>query len=363
MTTNSNKHYKFDRSSYYASCTQYELLADEKLDQSTSIIISGYDASMKVRGGSLVLTFKKAHKQAENEIITLDRAVHGISTIILICDGGFITIDALEWCIQQNITVYLMKWTGELLQVLTPKQSSQAKLVYKQYLASQSDRGFIISIEIIRQKTYSQIETLASCHFLNDAPKSLQLLRQGIDDLDTVSKVESLLGFEGSMANIYFNAFVGYPIQFDKRAVNAVPVHWKSISTRKNTLLLPVGVGRSAINPFHATLNYAYALLGAQILQEIISRGFDPTIAFLHSYNKDRNSLVYDLMEPFRPMVDKMVFSFFQSTVFKRGDFYQTLDGSCRLNEQLRRFVVASFRIEQKHLAQKVQWLKNMVLL
>jgi hypothetical protein len=83
-------------------CAYYEKLVDNEIGVFNTIILSGYDASMKVRGGSLVLTYKQAHKKGENETITLDRAVHGIAYIILLCDAGFITIDALEWCIQQK---------------------------------------------------------------------------------------------------------------------------------------------------------------------------------------------------------------------------------------------------------------------
>ncbi len=69
------------------------------------------------------------------------------------------------------------------------------------------------------------------------------------------------------------------------------------------------------------------------------------------------NKGVYDLVEPFRPKVDAKVFSFFQRTTFHRGDFYQLLSGECRLNEQLRRYILATCRIEQTEIDACVQHL------
>jgi hypothetical protein len=58
-----------------------------------------------------------------------------------------------------------------------------------------------------------------------------------------------------------------------------------------------------------------------------------PAISYLHLYRKDRPALVFDLMEPLRPIVDRT------SHTFYPADFTIRSDGVCRLNPELARYV------------------------
>jgi CRISPR/Cas system-associated endonuclease Cas1 len=88
-------------------------------------------------------------------------------------------------------------------------------------------------------------------------------------------------------------------------------------------------------------LNYAYGILENQARVQILAAGFDPRIGFLHGTYQDKHGLVYDLMEPLRPLVDARVLKFIQKCTFTPGDFTITNQGICRLNPQLARHVVA----------------------
>jgi CRISP-associated protein Cas1 len=57
-------------------------------------------------------------------------------------------------------------------------------------------------------------------------------------------------------------------------------------------------------------LNYAYAVRESQVRIAAVSQGLDPTIGYLHTRRHVRAALVYDLMEPMRPQVDRLVLSF-----------------------------------------------------
>jgi hypothetical protein len=67
---------------------------------------------------------------------------------------------------------------------------------------------------------------------------------------------------------------------------------------------------------------------------QIIADGYDPTIGFLHTYGVDRPALVFDLMEPQRPIVDRKVLEFVQAQTFHPADFTMRSDGVCRLNPE-----------------------------
>jgi len=68
-----------------------------------------------------------------------------------------------------------------------------------------------------------------------------------------------------------------------------------------------------------------------------VATGLDPTIGYLHACRPDRRALVYDLMEPLRPQVDRFMLDLARSRTFAPSDFILTSGGVCRLHPQLAR--------------------------
>src|SRR6266487_247518 len=334
-----------DQTEYNASCQKYEKLANLRLRNSDTIVLGGYGCFIKVSNDAFVVEYQKPHEPGVNKLLKLSRGVHKIKQIVITVHGGYITLDALEWLAQQKITLYLLSYTGEVLQVLTPKQPRNARLSYLQYQANQSDLALSISVELVRRKTLAQLETLARYPQLEKQPSALVVLEKGLCELHRVSTLEKLRTVEGIHSHLYFNAFTGMPIKWAKAVTKTLPPHWLSITERNSPLSKHHGAWRS-INPFHSCLNFAYALLECQVLQAIHIAGLEPTMGFLHAYTEGKNTLVFDLMECLRATVDHMVLSFFQKTVFHKGDFTQELSGECHMgNEELKRYILASCRV------------------
>lgn len=88
-------------------------------------------------------------------------------------------------------------------------------------------------------------------------------------------------------------------------------------------------------------LNYAYAVLESRVRSEIVAHGYDPAIGYLHSFDKNRAALVFDLMEPLRPVSDRVVLEFVGDHTFEPADFTIRSDGVCRLNPELAKRMVA----------------------
>jgi CRISP-associated protein Cas1 len=95
------------------------------------------------------------------------------------------------------------------------------------------------------------------------------------------------------------------------------------------------GRNRHATRPVNAILNYAYAVLKSQVRIATVSQGLDPTIGYLHACRPGRVALAYDLMEPVRPLVDRLVLDFAHSRTFSPTDFILDANGVCRLHPQL----------------------------
>lgn len=89
----------------------------------------------------------------------------------------------------------------------------------------------------------------------------------------------------------------------------------------------------------NAMLNYGYALLISEVHTAVVASGFDPSIGIVHKRHKNPIPLVYDLMEPLRPVVDRFILEFALSHTFTPGDFTINKQGGCRLNPQLAKTV------------------------
>ena len=61
------------------------------------------------------------------------------------------------------------------------------------------------------------------------------------------------------------------------------------------------------LDPCNACLNYGYAVLRAVVARALCSSGLNPTLGVHHHNRYDPFCLADDLMEPFRPMVDRAV--------------------------------------------------------
>jgi CRISP-associated protein Cas1 len=106
--------------------------------------------------------------------------------------------------------------------------------------------------------------------------------------------------------------------------------------------LVALSFGRQpAAHPVNAILNYAYAALESEIRIKAISDGYDPTIGIMHEGSDGSSKFIFDLMEPERPKIDRVVLDFVKGHVFDPADFIIRADGVCRLNPEMARMVVA----------------------
>lgn len=124
--------------------------------------------------------------------------------------------------------------------------------------------------EIVREKILQQKNHL---EFLR-LPQS-ELLGEYIDDL----KFNDVSNREGHAAKVYFNALFG-------------------LSFSRDTEI-----------PVNAALNYGYAVLLSLVNREITANGYITQLGLFHNNVFNPFNLGSDLMEPFRPMVDRMVYA------------------------------------------------------
>ncbi|WP_214712145.1 type II CRISPR-associated endonuclease Cas1 [Exiguobacterium sp. s55] len=82
---------------------------------------------------------------------------------------------------------------------------------------------------------------------------------------------------------------------------------------------------RGAENPENWALNYGYAILASYFSRTIAAKGYLTELGIKHKNEFNAYNLAYDLMEPFRPLVDQRV-KLIVKDVFTQKERHQLLD-------------------------------------
>ncbi len=185
-----------------------------------------------------------------------------------------------------------------------------------------------IASSIVKGKI-KNCRTLLRRNSRNDvAPKvdSLAKIEGSITDECTV---ESLLGYEGAAARIYFESFPsmirpelglpGGPFRFESRN------------------------RRPPLDAVNCLLSYVYALLVKELTVVTLAVGFDPYLGFYHRPRFGRPALALDLAEEFRPLVgDSVVIQLINNGEVRPSHFIVRA-GGVALTPDGRRAVLSAF--------------------
>ena len=117
---------------------------------------------------------------------------------------------------------------------------------------------------------------------------------------------------------------------------------------------------RSASDVINALLNYGYAVLSGEIAKFANGLGLDPYFGFYHKMRNSFQSLIYDLIEPYRFLVDYSVFKI-QEQGIKKKEYVWTIEGKIVLDSNLiRRFLkLLSAKFDSERLYKPKKGLKR----
>jgi CRISP-associated protein Cas1 len=304
------------------------------------LILTGHGVRLRVDQGCLLVKNGFTHHPqtvAEHRFFPADRQKP--ARIIVIDGNGSITLDVLSWLTTHGIPLVRLDWRGNVTTVLSNNYGPDHKLVHRQLQAQA--RAVPIATSLIVQKLKNCIATLESIPSNERVQTAVKRISADIKELTRTppKTLKALRGVEGRSALLYFSAWRQTPIKWKGLGRRPIPSDWHQVGPRTSANNIK-GYNRDASHPVNAILNYAYAVLESHVRIEIVSQGYDPTIGYLHAFENYRAALVFDLMEPVRPIVDKRVLDFVRLHTFERADFAIRADGVCRVNPELIRHVV-----------------------
>jgi CRISPR-associated endonuclease Cas1 len=258
--------------------------------------------------------------------------------------SGSISFDVLSWLAEQNIPLIRINWKGEIICIAGASAYSANPERVRWQIETYSDKNCRIEFcrSLITKKIEASILTLEkSIRRSQKWELAIKAAYSALTRLDNncPNTVLEIMALEANCAAAYFRSWVGIPIIWRGIGRRPIPDSWRSIGSRSSPFQLTGN--HNAAHPINAILNYAYAVLESQIRIKAISEGYDPTLGIMHHGRDCSSKLVFDLMEPERPKVDRKVLDFVKSNVFEPGDFVIRSDGVCRLNPEMARVVAA----------------------
>lgn len=309
------------------------------------LILSGHGIRLNIDRSTLLIKCGFTHYPQNKEEYRFFPRDRQLPSRIVILDGdGSITFDALEWLSEQNIPLVQINWRGQVSCIGNADFSANPDRVAQQLEIKNSKEGFEFSKWLILKKIENSYDTIKDIS--SNSPEA-QLILKKIQAQATALKEKppinlgSLLTVEGIAAAAYFRYW--YTLSLKWKGINKKPIpqEWLKIGTRIGSSSKS---NQFALHPVNAILNYAYGVLENQVRAQLLAAGVDPTIGYIHSNWEDRSSLVFDLMEPVRPIMDKKVLEFVLRHKFSPDDFILNKNGICRLHPQFARFIVKSIQ-------------------
>jgi CRISPR-associated endonuclease Cas1 len=309
------------------------------------LVLTGHGVSLRIDNGALLIRGGRTHYPQEIEEYRFFPGSRDRPSRVIVLDGsGAITFDVLDWLSVQNIPLIRIDWQGRVIAIGSSNGYGASRTkVAEQRKAVETGRSLDIASSLIGRKIENSIETLSNA--VSPSAMREKALSVHGEVASTLAKshaasISELLGLEGKAAYTYFQAWQGIRIEWSGTGRRPIPKEWRTIGPRSSNRTNKLGSNKLANHPVNAMLNYAYAILEAQVRIQIAVDGYDPMISYLHASSPERPGLIFDFMEPKRPIVDRAVLRFVQANTFKPGDFTLRSDGVCRLNPELARRVV-----------------------
>ena len=283
------------------------------------LLITGFGTNISVDKRRLIIDNKLENTHYEFY-------PHQIPNDSIILDGhsGNTSFDALRWLIKHDVSLTMLNWNGNLLSVSLPKEPASAKLKIKQYETySNQNKKRIIAESIVKEKVKQ------SASLLSQLSKYYSL-----DPVYIEREVnENLLTYEGNIAIQYWNSI--------SKVFNKLYPEFRFTSRngRKHSWNM------NASDEINALLNYGYAILESEIRKDLNVIGLDLSIGFLHELKDGRSSLVYDVQELYRWLIDLAVIQLLEEKKLKKSDFILTENYNIRLRENTAKMLIDKIRL------------------
>lgn len=144
-------------------------------------------------------------------------------------------------------------------------------------------------------------------------------------------RLDSIRGYEGQAANVYFEVF---------------DLHLKQ---QREEFAFAKRSRRPPLDAINCLLSYLYALLRHDCIAALTCTGLDPFVGYLHVERPNRPALALDLMEEFRPwLADRLAITLINRKQITADDFEFREGGAVEFTKAGRKAVITAYQTRKQ---------------
>jgi CRISPR-associated protein Cas1 len=296
-----------------------------KLLKGYGVSISLKDRKLCLKGGTDPFTGEQETEEWFVTRIPYER--------IVISGKGYLSTEAVKLLTEHNINIILTDTYGNLITAMHQEMSSPTATRYRiaQYDTFRNpEKVAYLQKHSLKAKLESQIQFLQSLQ-RPEVQEAIDGLTSYAAKVDKAKDKRDFLTIESRAGYLYFR---NYAKLIDKR--------YGFVSRHGGGIRLG---NRYASDPINGLLNYGYTVLAGEIAKCVNGLGLDPYYGFFHVTHNSFQALVYDLIEPFRWLVEYAVYKLAveeprHGRVIRREEYAWTREGCIVLDDGLiRRFL------------------------
>ncbi|NLN94580.1 MAG: CRISPR-associated endonuclease Cas1 [Bacteroidales bacterium] len=238
---------------------------------------------------------------------------------------------AIKLAALNNIPIFFYQREGKLIaQLRSPVFLKHADLRYKQLIFMKSVYGNKWITQQIIQKI--KLQSLTIKRWAKILPSTASILEENIlklEDYISVIKLldakqinldKTIMGLEGNTARIYYksiNLIIPEAYRFEKRS------------------------RQPGADYFNVVLNYLYGLTYGKVTKALHAAGLDTYVGALHK-TAHKETLVFDFIESFRPIVDRLLIDTCNEHLWQPQHF-NTIEGGYLINKEGKKLLFTSY--------------------
>lgn len=285
-------------------------------DDQVPLYVVGQGKTVRKRGERLEVWSYEEGKISEARVREISK--------VCLYGSAEITTPAMVELMQRNVPVLHFTHGGWFQGIALGMSHKNVQLRIQQFRWAEDEER---SLSLARKIVSGKIENCRVLLSRNDKEipgEVLESLKRLAAQAEGASQMQSLLGFEGAAAEVYFGRF-GNMLKSSQNF---------SFQNRNK---------RPPKDPVNSVLSYLYGVLAKELFSTVLAAGFDPYLGFYHQPRYGRPALALDMMEEFRPVIaDSSALTLFNKEELAGNDFIRTGIG-ISLTPDARRKVIAGY--------------------
>lgn len=211
----------------------------------------------------------------------------------------------ISYALKRGIEIIFFSLRGSYrgrLQGSLSKNVTLRLLQYERY--KDADFRLNLAKEFVKGKIRNSISILQKQNWeikSKEISEACSFLRSILMKVELSNSIDSLMGLEGTAAEAYFKAL--------------------NLCIKNEIFNFTSRTRRPPEDPANAVLSFLYTLLFHLVESFIYKEGLDPYVGFYHAVDYGRPSLALDLMEEFRPCMDRIFLKLSNKKMLVLGDF------------------------------------------